>query len=145
MSAGDDSRSRARTGAHAAGDAAYKVEASEPAGETKMRPGARAVSADELAGIAWWNALGERERERWLELAGERGDASVATAWAEYKRRRDAGEPVEGGGLEIYCPGCGVIAVQTDGVPDCELEVTCDECLERGIPPSRGNLVAVRR
>lgn len=50
------------------------------------------VRADEHAGIAWWNGLTRRERAAWLELVDEGGDASVAKAWAEYKRRRDAGE-----------------------------------------------------
>ncbi len=89
---GDDSRSRAQTDAHAVSDAAYKVEASESAGETKMRPGTRAPTADELAGFEWWDGLSRAERRYWLELVDEHGDASVAKAWAEYKRRRDAGE-----------------------------------------------------
>lgn len=49
--------------------------------------GARRATADELAGAEWWNGLSRAERRYWLELVDEHGDASVAKAWAEYKRQ----------------------------------------------------------
>lgn len=39
---------------------------------------------DELAGMTWWNGLSEYERQRWMKLAGNTGQA--ADAWAEWKR-----------------------------------------------------------
>lgn len=44
----------------------------------------REPTADEAAGIAWWNALTEAERAKWL---AETGTAVPADAWAAYKRR----------------------------------------------------------
>lgn len=41
-------------------------------------------SADERAGIAWWNALTQRERSAWMEKAGNTG--VVADAWEAFKR-----------------------------------------------------------
>ena len=43
-------------------------------------------TADEAAGIAWWNQLTEIERARWLAAAGS---AVVADAWALCKRLGD--------------------------------------------------------
>lgn len=42
----------------------------------------RQPTADERAGMNWWNALSELARERWLKQAGS---AVVADAWAAYK------------------------------------------------------------
>ncbi len=44
----------------------------------------RLPTADEIAGIAWWNNLKPEERARWLTTAGHA--CSVADAWAAYKR-----------------------------------------------------------
>ncbi len=44
----------------------------------------RNPTPDEFAGIAWWNALTEAERAKWLAQAGT---AVPADAWAEYKRQ----------------------------------------------------------
>jgi hypothetical protein len=42
----------------------------------------REPSADETAGIAWWNALTEEQRAHWLR---EAKTAIVAEAWAYYQ------------------------------------------------------------
>jgi hypothetical protein len=41
------------------------------------------VTADEQAGIDWWNALTEEQRAYWLR---EANTAIVAEAWAYHKR-----------------------------------------------------------
>jgi len=41
-------------------------------------------SADEIAGMAWWNNQKQDERAAWLTTAGHA--CSVADAWAAYKR-----------------------------------------------------------
>ena len=51
----------------------------------------REPTADELAGMAWWNGLSEVERAYWLGVAGS---AIVAEAWRAFKR---SGEPVSAG------------------------------------------------
>ena len=48
----------------------------------------REPTADELAGMAWWNALTETERADALNRAGDgRHIPSAADAWAFHKRR----------------------------------------------------------
>jgi len=51
----------------------------------------RESTADERAGIEWWNSLTEAERARALEDAGWKSGGtytpSAADAWAEHKRR----------------------------------------------------------
>ena len=42
-----------------------------------------AATADERAGMDWWNALTEDRRAYWLRAANS---AIPAEAWAEYKR-----------------------------------------------------------
>lgn len=41
-------------------------------------------SADERAGMSWWNELTEADRRRWMREAGDTGIA--ADAWAAYQR-----------------------------------------------------------
>jgi hypothetical protein len=41
------------------------------------------MTADEQAGMGWWNALTEEQRAHWLR---EANTASVAEAWAYYQR-----------------------------------------------------------
>ena len=41
-----------------------------------------AASADESAGMEWWNALTEEQRAYWLDAANT---AIVAEAWAYHK------------------------------------------------------------
>ncbi len=41
-------------------------------------------TADERAGMAWWNALTEAARLYWLRRAGDTG--RVADAWAAYQQ-----------------------------------------------------------
>ncbi|RWC69652.1 MAG: hypothetical protein EOS71_27635 [Mesorhizobium sp.] len=44
----------------------------------------RNPTADEIAGMQWWNSLTEAERANWLA----RADSAVpAEAWAAYKRQ----------------------------------------------------------
>lgn len=47
----------------------------------------REPTSNEAAGIAWWNALTETERAKWLAQAGS---AVPADAWAAYKRHPGA-------------------------------------------------------
>jgi len=42
----------------------------------------REATADEQAGMEWWNALTEAQRARWLRAAGS---AAPAEAWVAYK------------------------------------------------------------
>jgi len=44
----------------------------------------REPTADERAGMDWWNALDEKTRRHWMDQAGNSGRA--ADAWAAYKR-----------------------------------------------------------
>ncbi len=44
----------------------------------------REPTADELAGVEWWNSISEPRRADWLQMAES---AKPADAWAEYKRR----------------------------------------------------------
>ena len=39
--------------------------------------------ADDLAGMAWWNALSEQDRRRWTRIAGDTGRA--VDAWRAFK------------------------------------------------------------
>jgi hypothetical protein len=41
------------------------------------------VVSNARIGIAWWNSLSEREREKWMRLAGDTGVA--ADAWAAFQ------------------------------------------------------------
>jgi hypothetical protein len=43
----------------------------------------RPATADEIAGMAWWNALSEVQRRFWFARANT---AIVAEAWVEYKQ-----------------------------------------------------------
>lgn len=38
---------------------------------------------DEKLGMAWWNALSEKERRHWLDIACS---AKASDAWAAFKR-----------------------------------------------------------
>lgn len=49
-----------------------------------MSSGGSGRTADEAAGMTWWNALTEDERRYWMATAGDTG--VVADAWAAYKR-----------------------------------------------------------
>ncbi|MGG2576106.1 hypothetical protein ACQYZY_28765 [Pseudomonas aeruginosa] len=49
-----------------------------------MSRGGSKPTADEAAGMTWWNALTEDERRYWMATAGDTG--VVADAWAAYKR-----------------------------------------------------------
>lgn len=49
----------------------------------------REPTADEIAGMRWWNALTEAERSKWLSVAGT---AVAADAWAAFKSVRERGD-----------------------------------------------------
>ncbi len=49
-----------------------------------INSGGSGRTADEAAGMAWWNALTEEQRRRWMSAAGDTG--VVADAWSAYKR-----------------------------------------------------------
>jgi hypothetical protein len=55
----------------------------------------RQPTADEQAGMQWWNALTEVERAQALEAAGWKSDGgsapSAADAWVLHKKRMGAG------------------------------------------------------
>lgn len=46
----------------------------------------REPTPDELAGMAWWNALTESERRMWLRAANT---ATPADAWAYFKKSHE--------------------------------------------------------
>ena len=54
----------------------------------------RQPTADEIAGMQWWNSLTEVQRAEALELAGWKSAGtwtpSVADAWTAYKERLQA-------------------------------------------------------
>ncbi|WP_157056033.1 hypothetical protein [Candidatus Burkholderia verschuerenii] len=50
----------------------------------------REATADERAGIAWWNALDEQARRFWMSEAGQTGRA--VDAWEAFKRAREAAQ-----------------------------------------------------
>ncbi len=56
---------------------------------------------DELAGMAWWNSLTERQRAQALKVAGwnpaSADGPSAADAWATHKNLRKIVRAVEGG------------------------------------------------
>jgi hypothetical protein len=51
----------------------------------------REPSADERAGMEWWNSLPERERALWL---GKAQSAKPVDAWAAYKRVMTEAKPI---------------------------------------------------
>jgi hypothetical protein len=57
----------------------------------------RQPTADERAGMQWWNSMTEAERARALEVAGWKpggtSTPSAADAWAAHKRRMDHRAP----------------------------------------------------
>ena len=55
--------------------------------ENAMQDVSREPTADEQAGMNWWNALPERLRSYWLQEAGST-TASVADAWGKFKSAR---------------------------------------------------------
>lgn len=55
---------------------------------TPPDPTDREPTADERAGMTWWNTLSEAERRRWMREAGDTGIA--ADAWAAYQRAQAA-------------------------------------------------------
>ena len=56
-----------------------------------VKPDQRQPTADEIAGMQWWNSMSEAERAAALKAAGwKSGGAftpSAAEAWAEHKKR----------------------------------------------------------
>lgn len=57
-----------------------------------------APTADDRAGILWWNSLTETARARWLTQAGS---ARPVDAWSAFKRSR---EPADGIGTGADVP-----------------------------------------
>jgi hypothetical protein len=57
-----------------------------------VKPDQRHPTADELAGMQWWNSMSEAERAAALKTAGWKAGGtstpSAAEAWAEHKRRK---------------------------------------------------------
>jgi hypothetical protein len=41
-------------------------------------------ATDDALGMKWWNALNDRERKRWMQIAGNTGRA--VDAWEAFKR-----------------------------------------------------------
>lgn len=66
------------------------TEWSEFAGVQVVTNSSREPSADELAGVEWWQSLSEPRRADWLKLADS---TKPADAWAEFKRRAAEGRP----------------------------------------------------
>jgi len=48
----------------------------------------RNPTADEQAGMQWWNSLDEHARRKWMRAAGDTGVA--ADAWTAFKRTAGA-------------------------------------------------------
>jgi hypothetical protein len=46
----------------------------------------RVATADDLAGIEWWNSITAEQRRYWLELAKS---AAAKDAWEHYKSIRE--------------------------------------------------------
>lgn len=63
-------------------------------GLPNVKPEKRPPTADELAGIAWWNSLSEPERATALKAAGWKSGGtftpSAADAWAWHKQGQRA-------------------------------------------------------
>jgi hypothetical protein len=57
------------------------------------------MSGDDEAGIAWWNALTERERAKWSAAAGNTGRA--IDAWEAFKRASMTSVGVAGAPREL--------------------------------------------
>lgn len=57
-----------------------------PPKERSMWKRSQAQVDDDLAGIAWWNALSEAERAKWLAVANS---ARPKDAWEAFKRARN--------------------------------------------------------
>lgn len=63
----------------------------------------RVPTADEQAGMDWWNALSERLRSYWLKEVGT-AQASVADAWQTFKAARAAAQRWESREpLRVFC------------------------------------------
>jgi hypothetical protein len=56
-----------------------------------VKPDQRHPTADEFAGMQWWNSMSEAERAAALKTAGWKAGGtftpSAAEAWAEHKKR----------------------------------------------------------
>jgi hypothetical protein len=64
----------------------------------------RLAPADELNGIAWFNALAPSQRLFWLTAAGP--DASPADAWKLHKRGIQLELPLTHGDQRPFCQLC---------------------------------------
>lgn len=63
----------------------------------------RVPTADEQAGMDWWNALSERLRSYWLKEVGT-AQASVADAWQKFKAGRAVAQRWESRApLRVFC------------------------------------------
>jgi len=58
----------------------------------------REPTADELAGIEWWNSISEPRQADWLQMAES---ARPADAWTEYKRRTMESQYAKTGATDI--------------------------------------------
>jgi hypothetical protein len=71
------------------GAASGKPEAITMTNDPDRRP-----TADDLAGMAWWNALSEAKRLFWLQVAGgAAAGASAAQAWKAFQAANASGAP----------------------------------------------------
>jgi hypothetical protein len=68
-------------------------------GDSPARP---YIPTDDEIGMAWWNALSERERERWSAVAGNTGRAK--DAWEAFKRANLERPAESAGGLYYPTP-----------------------------------------
>jgi hypothetical protein len=77
--------------------AAIEETMTDTANDTTSPP--QQPTADEIAGMQWWNSMTEAERAKALEAAGWRSGGtwtpSAADAWALYKKRLDLKESTD--------------------------------------------------
>lgn len=69
--------------------------------DRQPEPPGNLPTGDDVAGMAWWNALSQAKRLFWLTQAGgAAAGASAAAAWAAFKRADPAHEGHQDGDQE---------------------------------------------
>jgi hypothetical protein len=96
---------------------ADRVHSTPPTNTSANNPSDQPMTHDDKLGMAWWNGLTEREREKWSALAGNTGRPK--DAWELFKRGSvDQTPPVDQARRRFPSKAAGVAA----GVPVRALE-----------------------